>query len=109
MNRIAFTDDGGLDYLDWRPGSGRSVEIFDIAVDGKRRREGRGRKLIARLLREIPSETSLVFAVARIGNEIAAQFYEAAGFRLLGRLHNFYRDGGLPGEVESALVFGLDL
>ena len=101
-------DEDGLDFLDWRPGSGRSVEIFDIVVNSERRK-GHGRKLVEKLLQAIEPRTSLIFAVTRISNEVAAQFYAAVGFRILGRLHNFYRDGGLPGEVESALVFGLDL
>lgn len=105
MPRLTLED--YRDFIDWRPGSGRSVEIFDIAI-GSARRQGRGRELIRRLLLEIPKETSLVFAITRISNEIAQQFYEANGFRLIGRLHRFYQDGPGGGD-ESALMYGLDL
>ena len=104
MPRLTLED--YRDFIDWRPGSGRSVEIFDIAV-GSARRQGRGRELIRKLLTEIPKETSLVFAITRIGNTIAQQFYESCGFRLVGRLHNFYRDGANGNE--HALMYGLDV
>lgn len=45
MPRLTLED--YRDFIDWRPGSGRSVEIFDIAV-GSARRQGRGRELIRR-------------------------------------------------------------
>lgn len=104
MPRLTLED--YRDFIDWRPGSGRSVEIFDIAV-GSARRQGRGRELIRRLLVEIPKETSLVFAITRISNTIAQQFYESCGFRLISRLHNFYQDG-VNGN-EHALMYGLDI
>lgn len=95
------------DFIDWRLGSGRTVEIFDIAVNSVRR-EGKGRQLVEKLKMEIPKDTSLIFAITRISNEIAQQFYEANGFRIVGRLHRFYQDGPGGGD-ESALMYGLDI
>lgn len=103
MNRISLDDD--RDVLIWREGSGRSVEIFDIVV-GSERGKGKGRRLIAALLAELPEGTSMVYAITRLGNTIAHQFYEALGFRIVGRLHHFYRD---TGGNESALMYGLEL
>ena len=103
MPRITLGD--GRDFLDWREGQARTVEVFDIVV-GTERRKGIGRKLVERLLAEIPKDTAIVYAITRMGNVIAHEFYESLGFRIVGRLHNFYRDGG---EVESALMYGLDI
>lgn len=96
------------DYVEWRQGSGNTVEIFDIVV-GSERRKGRGRKMIEKLVNKIHAAEepeTMVFAITRIGNIIAHQFYEACGFRIVGRLHNFYRD---ENGYESALMYGLDL
>lgn len=100
------------DYLVWRTGTGRTVEIEDIAVHSERRK-GKGRQLMARLLQEVGSNhpsTAMIYAITRAGNTIAHQFYEAMGFRLVGRLHYFYRDvdENGKGSLEHALVYGLD-
>lgn len=94
------------DRICWRLGMGRTVEIFDIQVCGEHRRLGRGRWLIENLKQESPDNTALIFAVTRITNTIAHEFYESLGFRIVGRLHKFYRDGG---REDHALLFGLDV
>lgn len=104
MHKITLESDG--DYLYWRDGSGRSVEILDIAVHSERGK-GRGTELFKRLLKEIPQGVSLIFAITRLSNTIAHQFYEKLGFRIVGRLHHFYQDG--PEGTENALMYGLDL
>ncbi len=91
--------------LTWRIGPGRTVEIVNIVVTGNRR-SGIGRSMVNLLLQEIPRTTSMVYAQTRISNTIAHQFYEGCGFRLIGRLHYFYRDAD---GAEHALVYGLDL
>lgn len=102
------------DWIEWRPGSGRSVEITDIAVHSARG-EGRGRALVDQMLATLtpgtdrPEGVTLVYAITRMSNAIAHQFYEAVGFRILGRLHYFYRDGSTKKDWEHGLVFGLDL
>jgi hypothetical protein len=43
IHKISLHD--GKDYLDWRQGSGNTVEIFEIEV-GTDRRKGIGKRLI---------------------------------------------------------------
>ena len=102
---MIFVDDE-RNQLEWREGRGRTVEIADIVV-GTDRRTGIGTRLIRRLLEKVPQDTALIFAITRISNTVAHLFYEKNGFRIVGRLHEFYRDGG--GATESALMYGLDL
>ncbi len=109
MNKIILNNDD-RDYLIWREGMGRTVEIFDIAV-GSERRKGKGSELIRIMLKyfiALPEEKrpALVYAITRISNTIAHEFYEYQGFRIVGRLHNFYRDGS---GTEHGLLFGLDI
>lgn len=105
MHKITLDDPD--DYLIWRDGSGRSVEIFDIAVHSERG-VGKGTLLLQKMREEIPQDVSLVYAITRIGNTIAHQFYERSGFRIVGRLHDFYRDGHGGGN-EHAVMYGLDI
>lgn len=96
MMRITLND--SRDFLDWRLGSGETIEIFDIVV-GSERGVGRGRMLINKLLRVIP-KSHLVFAIARESNGIAKDFYLAMRFKIVARLPDFY-------EEESAIMYGL--
>lgn len=107
-------DDEPRDWLDWRRGSGRTVEILDIHV-GSERRTGKGRRLVQALLDAIPRGTevadgvTLVWALTRWSNTIACQFYEGLGFRIVGRLHCFYVEGHLARDKEAAVMWGLDI
>lgn len=91
-----------------------NVEIVDIAV-GSERRKGTGRRmmdtLIHRDLSQLPLRCLLIYAVTRLSNTIAHQFYESCGFRIIGRLHNFYQNQSpeKPTEFEHALMYGRDL
>lgn len=90
-----------------------NVEILDIVV-GSERRQGQGRKLIEGLkekCKTLKTRCLLMFAVTRCSNVVAQQFYEACGFRIIARLHNFYHDDQQDGPTttESALMYGLDL
>lgn len=117
MNKIILNNDP-RDFLIWREGMGRTVEIYDIAV-GSERRMGKGTRLVELLLIELgrkpeAERPTLIYAITRMSNEIAHQFYESFtthdnpnGFRIVARLHRFYRDGG--GDVETALMYGLDV
>ncbi len=104
---------GGLDYLDWQTGSGESVEIADIVV-GTDRRKGAGRRLVQALIdlfphghdKGVPGIT-LIYAICKKSNRTACQFYEALGFRIIARLHNFHQFQA--GKWEDALMYGLDL
>lgn len=106
MARLTLDDD--RDFLIWRQGSGTTVEIYDIVV-GSERRRGRGRVLIEKLLNSLPEQapgTTLVFAITRWSNTVACEFYEALGFRVVGRLHQFYHnDDG----YEHAVMYGKDV
>ena len=102
IHRITLDDPG--DYLDYRLGMGDSVEIYDIAIHSERRR-GRGRQLVNLMLENVRANyptTRQVFAITRISNTIAHEFYEALGFNIIGRLHYFYVD-------EHALMYGIRL
>ena len=112
MNRITFRDE--RDFLYWRPGSGKTVEIYDIVVMSQRRK-GIGRWLINRLIdHEMPADTKLVYAITRISNGIAKAFYEEMGFRVIGNLWRFYQDESPSGEprkynIADAVMYGRDV
>lgn len=80
--------DYGCDFLDYREGSGQTVEIYDIQV-GSDRRKGRGKALLDALFKSLPADTR-VWAITRAENEVAQEFYEACGFRVCGVLRRFY-------------------
>lgn len=102
-------DNDRRDYLDWRQGSGNTVEIYDIQV-GSDRRKGRGRSMINLLIDcHLPSGTKLVYAITRINNIIAKQFYEEMGFRIVANLWNFYRDVTELANCCDAVMYGRDI
>lgn len=114
MTTIYGTD--RRDFLVYREGMGGTVEIFDIAVYSKRG-AGVGRGLVNQLLKSVRGHYLVVFAITRISNTIAQQFYEALGFRLCARLHNFYceaveksRDDSSSRKIqEHGMMYVLDL
>ena len=76
------------------------MEILEIEV-GSERRKGKGRALIALLLRDmVRPGTEKVWAITRESNRIAQQFYGAVGFELLAKLCDFH------GAGEHALMYG---
>lgn len=103
-------------FLRHRQGSGSTEEILDIHVEPDHRRKGLGRKLIKKLanwVQEQRRDCLLIWAITRVSNVAAQEFYEACGFRIVGRLHNFYRDrsamvDGSSG-YEHGLLYGVDL
>lgn len=95
------------DYLDYREGSGSTVEIYDICV-GTERGKGRGRYLVQLLLQMVPPGTRLVWAITRGGNFIAQEFYEKLGFRVVGTLRNFYQERRGESGVD-AVMYGIDI
>lgn len=105
MNRL--TGDDPRDYLDYREGSGGTVEIFDLAVNSERGK-GKGRAMVERLLALHDEDgTRLVWAITRIDNLIAQSFYEALGFRVVAVLRQFYQDS--PHKHADAVMFGKDI
>lgn len=110
MATIFLDDPLQRDFLVYREGSGKSVEIFDIQV-GTERGIGLGRQLINELLRRIRDTSewkykniSLVYAITRESSHIAKQFYYKVGFRVVGYLHDFYQD-----THENGVMFGINL
>lgn len=88
------------DYLEWRVGSGGTVEIYDIQV-GSARREGKGRKLLEKLFSQLDRDTH-VWAITRADNDMAIEFYEHCCFRVVGVLRQFYGDE----RRVDAIMFG---
>lgn len=88
MNRITVAGVG--EFLDWRQGSGSTVEIFDIHVPSERRRMGLGRQMVYELIdKHLPPGTKKVWAITRANNLIAADFYSELNFRPIP-LREFY-------------------
>jgi ribosomal protein S18 acetylase RimI-like enzyme len=88
VNRIVLDGDE-RDFLDWREGSGSTIEIFDVAV-GSERRAGKGRRLLRMLFAAVPAGTVTVWAITRAKNTIAREWYVGCGFRVVGLLRGFY-------------------
>ena len=88
VHRITIAGVG--EFLDWRQGSGQTVEIFDIHVPSERRRMGLGRKLVYELIdHNLPPGTKKVWAITRANNCIAQDFYNELNFRAIP-LREFY-------------------
>ena len=103
----------GHSWLEYRIGSGDTVEILDINVSNTARRQGTGREMVKELLSRLGKDNLLVYAITRWSNTAAQEFYEAIGFRIVGRLHNFYRQredmkDGKSG-FETAVMYGYDV
>lgn len=104
---------GGKAWLDYRERGDNNVEIEDINVPNEYRERGIGREMVDELRRKMTVRNLLIFAVTRVSNVPACQFYEALGFRVVGRLHQFYREredmkDGASG-YHHAIMYGLDL
>lgn len=105
MNRISIK--GPSNYLDWREGSGGTVEIFDIVVNSQRR-VGIGRRMVYQLYKDMPKDTKLVWAITRAENFIAQRFYEELRFRVVAVLRSFYKDDAGK-ETVDAIMYGRDI
>lgn len=110
MNRITLNGDV-RDRLDWRWGSGGTIEIFDIVV-GSERRNGRGRRLVNKLLNEIAgmpedSRPTFVWAITRADNRIAQEFYAELKFKVVAPLYDFYHVANAEGrQTIDAVMYG---
>lgn len=91
------------DILEYREGSGGTIEIYNIAVYSGRCK-GNGRKLIELLKERV--KTNLIFAITREDNKIGHIFYEKVGFRLIAKMPKFYK---FDKEIIDARMYGIDL
>lgn len=90
-------------HLDYRKGSGNTVEIYDIEICNSHRRQRRGRTLVDLLLdKYLPPGTNMVFAITRPENVVAQQFYSELRFRVIGVLWDFYDRKGRA----DAIMYG---
>lgn len=69
------------DRLDWRQGSGDTIEIYDIQVSSEHRRRGKGRRLIDALQALCRARNiRRAWAITRASNFAAQKFYEEMRF-----------------------------
>lgn len=88
--RVVRLEHGHLEYR-LTPGGG--CEIVNVEVDNDHRREGIGRKLVEKLIKEVQGYgVQKLWAITRIENEIAQQWYERLQFHVVGVLRRFYGD-----------------
>jgi len=90
--------------LEYRFAPGNTVEIVNIEVEASARGTGKGRAMLRQLFGSLDETVKTVYAITRSHNEIAQQFYEACGFRLIGILRRFYYDSGEYGV--DAVMYG---
>lgn len=74
---------------------------------GSNRRLGIGKNLFSILLKSIPKETKMIYAITRTENFIAQQFYEGLRFRVIAPLRHFYQDREV--QTVDALMYGYDI
>jgi hypothetical protein len=86
--KICLPDSGGRDWLTYHRAPAGTVEIDDINVLTQRR-QGRGRRLIEMLLKEVP-DACTIFLFTRESNVVAQKFYEAMGFVRTATVRTFY-------------------
>ena len=99
MNTQRIEFDNGC-FLDYRPASGGTWEIYDVHVPNECRRQGYGKRMIELLFKRVGSGKR-VYAITRASNEVAQQFYESLRFEVVGVLRRFY-----GGEGADAVMFG---
>jgi ribosomal-protein-alanine N-acetyltransferase len=95
LNRIGIVAERGeqvLGYMiyDWRK---TSLRMLGLAVDPACRRQGVGRKLVARLVEKVAHGRHTHIALKVREHNLAAQmFFQSCGFRATTVLRGYYRD-----------------
>ena len=87
FTRHLISDEHG--QLEYRLAPGGTAEIVEIAVASPHRRSGVGRRLLERMIAELPSEVKTIYAFTSGRNDIAHEWYRATGF-VLSFLPRFY-------------------
>ncbi|HEV7224615.1 MAG TPA: GNAT family N-acetyltransferase [Pirellulales bacterium] len=80
--RHLIEDEQGRGWLDYRLATGGAAEIVNIEVLWNHRRRGVGRRLLARLIAELPADVKAIYAFTSQVNAAAQRWYEAMGFEL---------------------------
>jgi len=78
------------------------LRILMIAVDRNTRRQGVGSFLLKQLIMRFPDVRKIVLEV-RPDNVEALEFYKKHGFRVKGRVDDFYTDGSAAYLMEKIL------
>lgn len=84
---------------------GREAELGDLAVAAAHRRRGIGTALLEAAVEDARKRgADRIYLLVRESNEAARELYRSAGFRRVGREHDYYRS-----PREDALVLSRDL
>jgi ribosomal-protein-alanine N-acetyltransferase len=94
--RVALVDGRVAGYLAARRVAPDECEILNLAVDPVYRRRGVARALLAAELESAPGRW---FLEVRASNNAAIQLYSSAGFELIGRRPDYYREPAEEGIV----------
>lgn len=68
------------------------IEIYNICVASRYRKNGIGRALIREMIRGRKEKTTSIWLEVRRSNDKARSFYKALGFETVGSRKNFYRN-----------------
>jgi ribosomal protein S18 acetylase RimI-like enzyme len=91
-------------HLDWRVNPGGVCEIVDIEVKAEFRGRGFGRRLLETLFAKPEVRAcQTVYAITRVDNLVAQQFYEKCMFEVTGILRRFY---SREERVVDAVMYG---
>ena len=82
FTRHLIEDELGRGWLDYRLATGGAAEIVNIEVFWNHRRRGVGRRLLARMIAELPPDVKAVYAFTSQANVAAHRWYRALGFEL---------------------------
>lgn len=83
----------------------RELEIYNIAVSTRFRKQGLGKRLLSHALEEARSRgIERALLEVRPSNDAALALYASAGFAICGNRKKYYRDSG-----EDALILACDL
>ena len=80
--RHLIEDDQRRGWLDYRLATGGAAEIVNIEVAWNHRRRGVGRRLLDRMIAELPADVKAVYAFTSQTNVAAHRWYLAMGFCL---------------------------
>ena len=101
---LASTGDGVKGYIIARQDRW-GAEIVSLAVHPAARRLGIGRALLAAAVRRMRRRKARsIRLMVHIDNPGAAEFYRRQGFRSIGRISEYYEDGGTAIRMRLSLT-----